>query len=148
MQHLNVLYDPACGLCVRVKHWLEHQPVYVPLFLIPGGSPMAQKLCPGLNETRTLNELVVISDSGGVYLDGRAWIMCLWALRDYRRWAYRLASPALLPVARQAFEVLSSRRGLVSKIFGMASELEMAEELRQVAVPVCAVPVCSDRWLS
>jgi predicted DCC family thiol-disulfide oxidoreductase YuxK len=139
MRHLNVLYDPACGLCTRVKQWLERQPVYVPLFLIAAGSPAAKRICPALSEPQTLDELVVISDSGGVYVGGRAWIMCLWALRDYRSWAYRLAKPGLLPVARQAFEVLSSQRGMVSKIFGMASEQEMTEELRRVAVPICSI---------
>jgi predicted DCC family thiol-disulfide oxidoreductase YuxK len=140
MKHLNVLYDPSCGLCTRVKAWLQSQPAHIPVFLIPAGSPQAAKLFPGLAAIASANdELVAISDTGGVYLGNHAWIVCLWALRGYRRWANRLASPTLLPVARQAFEVLSSRRGLVSRIFGLASEREMAEQLRQVDSPVCPI---------
>jgi len=139
MRHLNVLYDPACGLCTHVKEWLQRQPAYVPLFLIPAGSPQALKLFPGLDQLVGDDELVVVNDRGGVYVGNHAWIMCLWALRDYRRWALRLATPALLPVARQAFDVLSSQRALVSRIFGLASEREMADRLRKVPAPSCRV---------
>ena len=139
MRHLNVLYDPACGLCTHVKEWLQRQPVYVPLFLIPAGSPQALKLFPRLTQLVGDDELVVVNDRGGVYLRNHAWIMCLWALRDYRRWALRLATPALLPVARQAFDVLSSQRSLVSRIFGLASEREIADQLRQIAATSCRI---------
>jgi len=139
MRHLNVLYDPACGLCTHVKEWLQRQPVYVPLFLIPAGSPQALKLFPGLAQLVGDDELVVVNDRGRVYVGNHAWIMCLWALRDYRRWAFRLATPALLPVARQAFDVLSSQRALVSRIFGLASEREMADRLRKVPAPSCRI---------
>ena len=139
MRHLNVLYDPAYGLCTHVKEWLQRQPVYVPLFLIPAGSPQALKLFPGLDQLVGDDELVVVNDRGGVYVGNHAWIMCLWALRDYRRWALRLATPALLPVARQAFDVLSSQRSLVSRIFGLANEREMAEQLRRVTAPSCSI---------
>jgi predicted DCC family thiol-disulfide oxidoreductase YuxK len=139
MRHLNVLYDPACGLCTHVKEWLQRQPVYVPLFLIPAGSPQALKLFPGLAQLVGDDELVVVNDRGGIYVGNHAWIMCLWALRDYRRWAFRLATPALLPVARQAFDVLSSQRALVSRIFGLASEREMADQLRKVPAPSCRI---------
>ena len=139
MQSLTVFYDPACGLCTRVKHWLERQPAYVPLTLVPMESPLARRVCPALEQLRERDELVVVSDSGGVYLGNHAWIVCLWALRGYRRLAERLASPMLLPLARQAFEVISDNRASISKIFGVASEREMAEKLARVSVPVCPI---------
>ena len=56
-----------------------------------------------LRQTVSDLELVVVDDSGGVYRNGSAWIMCLYALREYREWSLRLATPALFPLARQAF---------------------------------------------
>ena len=50
---------------------------------------------------------MVVSDEGAVYRDGSAWIMCLFALEEYRDWANRLAHPLLRPLARQAFALLS-----------------------------------------
>ncbi|MFY0575769.1 hypothetical protein ACN28S_16675 [Cystobacter fuscus] len=40
--------------------------------------------------------------------------MVLWALEDYREWALRLSSPTLMPLARNAFELLSSNRRRLS----------------------------------
>jgi hypothetical protein len=46
--------------------------------------------------------------------------MVLWALSNYRPWAYRLASPALLPTARRVFAQISAYRGAISCQLGLA----------------------------
>jgi AcrR family transcriptional regulator len=63
----------------------------------------------------------VTGDGGRVYIGSRAWVLCLWALRDYRDRAFRLSSRLLLPIARQAFGMISRNRREISSWFGMGN---------------------------
>ena len=81
---------------------------------------------------------MVVSDEGAVYRDENAWIMCLYALEEYREWAARLAHPLLRPLAREAFALLSRQRPRISRWLSLASEVEIAETLRHVGAPSCA----------
>jgi hypothetical protein len=85
--------------------------------------------------------LVIVSDDGAVYRDAHAWIMCLYALQDYREWSLRLAQPALLPLARKGFSLLSRNRGRISRWLQLASETEIVETLHHVVAPPCELPV-------
>src|SRR5262245_36298006 len=123
---LTVLYDSSCGFCVSCRRWLERQPSYVPLEFLPANSAAAAALYPELAGSAP-EELTVVSGDGFVYRGSSAWIMCLWALCDYRGWAQRLSSPAFLPYARQAFEVLSRNRKALSHAFGLLPEAEILE---------------------
>jgi predicted DCC family thiol-disulfide oxidoreductase YuxK len=139
MEKLYVLYDAECGLCTWARRWLMRQPALINLSFIPAGSVLAQRLFPGLSRPDELpEELVVVSDEGGVYRQGSAWIMCLFALDEYRDWANRLAHPLLRPLARQAFALLSRERSRISRWLSLASDIEIAETLRQVNAPACA----------
>jgi predicted DCC family thiol-disulfide oxidoreductase YuxK len=138
MERLYVLYDARCGLCTWAKRWLMRQPALIDLRFIPAGSGLAQRLFPGLDRAGDLpEELVVVSDQGAVYREGSAWIMCLFALEDYRDWANRLAHPLLQPLARQAFSLLSKQRSRISRWLSLASEVEIAETLGQIHLPAC-----------
>lgn len=139
MDRLYILYDARCGLCSWAKRWLMRQSMLIDLRFIPAGSAMARRLFPGLETaSEAPEELVAISDQGAVYRNGSAWIMCLFALEAYRDWANRLAHPLLRPLARQAFALLSKQRSRISHWLSLASEIEIAETLSQVSVPICA----------
>ena len=101
MDTLTVLYDARCNLCSHLRAWLETQPAYVQLAFVPAGSPEAQRRFPALDHAATTSELTVIGDDGAVYIEAKAFLMCLWALRDYRAWSLRLSSPDMLPLARR-----------------------------------------------
>jgi len=100
MTALTVYYDARCGLCCAVRDWIARQPQLVPVRCEPASGPT--------------DELVVAADSGEVWSGDSAWLMVLWALAEYRSWSYRLASPSLLPIARQMFATLSKYRGTLS----------------------------------
>ena len=136
MKTLYVLYDERCELCKRLKEWLLVQRSWIGLSMIPTGSPRAKSMFPGLEKLAGANDLVVISDAGEVYLNNHAWIMCLFALDEYCDWARRLASPILLPLARQAFETLSKNRHAISRWIG-SGERELATELAAVSLDPC-----------
>lgn len=141
MQSLYVLYDEKCELCKRLKDWLLGQRSWIALGLIPAGSEKARAKFPGLEHIAGKRDLVVVSDAGEVYLNNHAWIMCLYALEEYRDWALRLASPLLVPLARQAFEALSKNRAGISRWLG-SSEQEVAQELHQVGEHACGPDTC------
>jgi predicted DCC family thiol-disulfide oxidoreductase YuxK len=139
MRRLFVLYDSRCGLCSWARRWLAQQPAYLELVFIPAGSASAARLFPGLSHAEPVDELVVVGDDGAVYRSARAWIMTLYALVEYREWSLRLARPLLLPLARQAFTLLSTQRGRISRWLDLASEAEIAETLNRIHAPACAI---------
>ena len=98
-------------------------------------SDAARDLFPSLPP----GELAVVSDAGETWLGDSAWIMVLWALRDYRRWAAKLASPLLLPMARQAFASISRNRSAFSRWLGLYGEAQLRDTLSQIAIPPCEI---------
>jgi len=135
MRELFVVYDGRCGLCTQLQEWLVRQPAYVPLRPIAKGSAEVLRRFP----TLPAGELAVISDLGEVWSGDRAWIICLWALRESRNWATRLASPLLLPMARQAFAAVSRNRTALSHLLGFESDAAVRKSLEEVEVPPCQI---------
>jgi len=132
METLFVLYDDRCGLRTQLKTWLLRQPAYVRLQPMPAASEKARRRFPGL----PAGELAAFSDTGETWIGDRAWIIVLWALRDYRAWAAKLASPAL-SLARQAFAAVSRNRSAFSRWLELCGEAELRVPLDQVPVPPC-----------
>ena len=139
MKKLYVLYDASCGLCVRAARWLREAPAYLEIQVLPSGSHKAAKLFPSLRTSPTPEELIVIADTGEVYRDLSAWLMCLYALRRYRSWALRLSRPGWKPLARRAVEFLTDHRDTVSGVLGMRASFE---EMATAAVPACTAGTC------
>ncbi|MBI1760459.1 MAG: DUF393 domain-containing protein [Acidobacteria bacterium] len=115
MRQLTVLYDERCNLCCRIREWLLRQPKYVQLDFVAANSAEARARFPQLDHERSLRELHVITSAGEVYRDAKVWLMCLWALREYRLWSLRLATPELMPLARRAIARVSSKRGKLAR---------------------------------
>ena len=132
MDKLMILYDAKCGFCVKCRWWLMNQPKYVEMEFLPSGGPDTLLRFPELHATGMAEELVVVSDEGGVYRGADAWLMCLWALEEYREWAEDLAEPALKPFARGAFALVSAGRRKLSALFGL-----QPEDLAQADPPRC-----------
>ena len=118
MSILTLLYDPGCGLCRRVQGWLAEQPKLLELRMIPIKTDAARRRFPELNHEMTAEDLTVISDQGAVYFGPKAWLMVLWSLTRYREWAYRLATPELLPTTRRVVSLISQHRYRISRIAG------------------------------
>src|SRR5688572_7810269 len=130
MKRLYVLYDANCGLCSRIRRWVENQPAFVELGFISAGLSRARRWFPTLSANDPPGELVVIADDGGVYREDTSWIMVLYALENYRDWALRLSRPWLLPFARQAFALLTENRRKLSDWLGLVSDRDLIEALR------------------
>jgi predicted DCC family thiol-disulfide oxidoreductase YuxK len=137
---LTVLYDARCGLCSSARRWLLNQRQLVPLEFVAAGSDEARRRFPTLAEAEP-SELVVVSDDGDVYRGPSAWIACLWALEAYRNWSFRLAGPTLLPLARHAFEWVSTRRHSLSRTLRLVSDQDLVREVSRTGV--CPQGVCT-----
>jgi predicted DCC family thiol-disulfide oxidoreductase YuxK len=133
VRSLTVLYDPSCGLCSSAKAWLLKQPAEVRLEFVATESSEARTTYRDL----PAGELAVIADTGEVWLGNRAWIVCLWALREYRSLACRLTTPGLLRLARQAFSAVSRNRLAVSRLLDIPSERDLERCLIKEGVPQC-----------
>lgn len=131
----TILYDADCGLCTSTKDWIRQQVSLVGLQFVATGSPEAQKRFPQLRA----GELAVVSNTGQVWLGDHAWIVCLWALRDCRDLAFRLTSPLLSLLAREAFSVVSKNRVALSSMLRLRNEREIEQQLRKVLVPRCQI---------
>lgn len=147
MKQLFILYDAQCGLCRRVRVWLAQQPSYVALRFIPLQSEEAGCRFPGLTHLRPSEQLVVISDQGEVWRGERAWIIVLWALREYREWSQRLASPVLLPLAARFCGAVSENRQALSGWLTSATDHDIHARLadRQVAADCDPSGYCKPR---
>jgi len=106
VSRLTLYYDGRCGLCCALRDWIDRQRQLVPIDCRP--------------KADAKEELVVVADTGEIWSGDGAWLMVLWALADYRRWSYRLATPTLLPMARAVFAQISEYRGAISCGLGFA----------------------------
>ncbi|QOY87659.1 DCC1-like thiol-disulfide oxidoreductase family protein [Paludibaculum fermentans] len=130
---ITIVYDAACGLCTFAKDWIGRQVPLIGLRFVAAGSAEAQRAFPQLSP----GELSVVADTGEVWLGNRGRIVCLWALRDYRQLAFRLTSPALLLLAREAFAAVSGNRLALSSALRLRSERDIEQQLRKGAAPRC-----------
>lgn len=128
MKTLYVLFDAQCALCRQCRRWLERQPAFLELRFLPLDSEVVPCLFPGIERFQPREQLVVVSDEGAVYQGSHAWIMCLYALREYRTWAQRLSSPALLPWARRACELVSENRLGLSRWFVRLDDAQLGDQ--------------------
>lgn len=122
MKQLTILYDEECQFCVRCRWWLARQPSFIPLEFIPQGSPLVRERYPQLVLRSGKSELIVVADDGTVYRNDDAFLICLYALKEYRQWSQRLAEPSLRPLAHAFFKEVSARRATISSWLGAPSK--------------------------
>lgn len=102
---LRVFFDGDCGLCRRVAAWLDAQPKFVPVECVAAQAADGDS-CP-LSVQELLGKVTLIASDGAVYRGTNAWLVCLWALRNYRAWSLRLSGPALRPWAERLFATIT-----------------------------------------
>lgn len=138
MNTLTLFYDARCGLCSQVRKWLSVQPAYVRLEFVPYDSPEAMRRLPAIRHLQADQEIVVMADSGEVWQGAGAWVICLWALKEYRAWSARLATPAMQAVARKVVHWISQNRIGMSRLMNFQSDAELTKIAeREMTEPVC-----------
>lgn len=138
MNTLTLFYDARCGLCSQVRQWLSVQPAYVRLEFVPYDSAEAIRRLPAIRDLQADQEIVVMADSGEVWQGAGAWVICLWALKEYRAWSARMATPAMQTVARKVVHWISQNRIGMSRLMNLQSDAELAAIAeREMTEPVC-----------
>lgn len=141
MNTLTLFYDARCGLCSGLRKWLSSQPAYVHLEFVPYDSPEAAKRLPVIGRMDADKEIVVMADTGEVWQGAGAWVMCLWALREYREWSARLASPTMQGMAKKVVHWISQNRIRLSHLLNFKSDHELAAVAQRDALaPRCELP--------
>ena len=111
--NLTVWFDGDCGLCRRVKKWLDKQPKFVQVRCVPAQTADLHG-CP-IDKKVLLERITVTASDGAVYRGTNAWITVLWALRNYRRWALRFARPRWRPLAEKLFAAVTGLAKLTKR---------------------------------
>lgn len=127
---LTVIYDPDCELCRRCKGWMISQPQLVPILFTEATNPAV--LSWAGRSVPVGKELVVVSETGLTWSGADAFLVCLWALKDYRTLANTLQRRGLSHVARKLFLGISHGRSWVSPMLGTSED-----------VPVCGDGACT-----
>ena len=140
MHTLTIFYDAACGICTGFRRWMQEQPAYVALDFVPYDSPEALRRCPGLPDMRADEEIVVMGDEGSLWQGAAAWVMCLWALREYREWSARLASPAMMAAARRIVHWISGNRIGISRLLRLKSDRDLTTLVNPIG---CSSGACA-----
>ena len=139
IRKIYILYDSRCGVCSRVRSWMGEQRTWFAVEFVAAGSDRAHRLFPELEHEDEPSELIVITNEGAVYFDDAAWIVCLYALVEYRSWSYRLARGPLRPLARRAWQLLSKNRRQLSAALALRSDADFAAELEAETVEGCEI---------
>ena len=145
MKTLTVFYDANCGMCCAVRKWMTSRPAYISLRFIALQDKKARDICPTLDEYHPEREIVAMGDRGEIYTGGKAWVMCLWALREYRELSLRMGSPLFLPLAKRVCNLISKNRMRLSRWFfrggAKAAEKEV-ERIESEHVDTCENGIC------
>ncbi|MCA9403842.1 MAG: DUF393 domain-containing protein [Candidatus Omnitrophica bacterium] len=135
IQQLVVLYDDECPFCIRCMEWLRVQSAFIPFRFLPLHAEYTRRLYPELKGPIEYLQFIVVTDEGSVYYNTDARIMCLWALRRYRRYAMVLARPAFKPAVDKVFRLISENRMTIGNLLRLKKEF-LAED-------VCGTDACS-----
>jgi predicted DCC family thiol-disulfide oxidoreductase YuxK len=123
---LYVLYDGSCGLCSHLVQWMSGQPTSFELLFVASGSDAARRLFPAFPMPARPEELVVISGDGEVYRGDSAYVVCLYALDNFRTLAVRLARPGFRRMARRLFSMVSTNRVRLSELLGLRPDDDLS----------------------
>lgn len=144
MKTLTVFYDPHCGLCTGFRNWLDGQPTRVRVEFLPYDCGEAARRFPGLLAQGADREIVVLADDGRWWQGSSAWITCLWATAGHHEWAFRLATPALLPWVGKVVHLISGNRLTISRLLRLrADDASLARAIESLPDADCAGGACA-----
>jgi len=142
MRTLTIFHDPRCGMCAKFSAWLTSQPRWVAVEFIDWASEEAERRLPGIRRMNAGKDVVVLADDGAWWQGDAAWLTCLWATREYRPWAWRLASPALRPLLRRAVALLSENRLTLSRLLRLSTDDGVVRAIDETRTDPCADGTC------
>lgn len=143
MKTLTIFYDPHCGLCTKFRTWLLQQQTRVHVDFLAYDSAEAVQRFPGLPSLGADRDVIVLADDGRWWQGPAAWITCLWATIEHQEWAFRLASPSLLPFVRKAAHLISENRLTLSRFLHLRGDAALMKNLTSLRESSCHDGTCT-----
>jgi predicted DCC family thiol-disulfide oxidoreductase YuxK len=142
IKYLEVFYDGRCGMCCTFHEWINRQERAYEIRFYPYQSPEAERVFPGVGTLDPAREMIVRTNEGKVSRAAEGWVLCLYGCVRYREAARKLASPALLPVARKACALLAANRHGLSRVFFRRKDRIVREHLHEMPEVECEDGAC------
>ena len=146
---IEVYYDERCGMCCILHEWLSRQKRAFSVRFIPYQVEEAADRFPEINDRSPAWEVVARTSEGQIIRGAEAWVWCLYSCANYRKLARRLASPALLPMAKRACQLLAVSRHCLSRVFFRRKDHKVRKTLHVMAGSTCDGVFCAvdhDEW--
>ncbi|MDX2225796.1 MAG: DCC1-like thiol-disulfide oxidoreductase family protein [Verrucomicrobiae bacterium] len=116
IRKIHILYDGECGFCRTCRDWILLQPRFFEIEMLDRRDPDTKARFGDYTVPPYTDRMVVINNEDGVYYAEDAYIMILFALKNYRAWSVRISRQGVKPLARQFFETLGKNRRVLSKL--------------------------------
>ncbi|MDB9741293.1 DUF393 domain-containing protein [Akkermansiaceae bacterium] len=139
---IEVFYDGHCGMCCTFHEWLNKQKRAFEVEFIPYQSDRAIEVFPEIETLDPDKEMIVRTDDGEIYQGAEAWVICLHSGKKYQGIADKMASPALLPMAKKTCNILAANRLKLSGLLFKKKDQEVAEHLHEMEGPDCENDQC------
>lgn len=144
MNSITIFYDERCGFCRFCRAWLEAQPKYVAMRFVPRDAEEVGRRWPAVAALQDADEMLVLDDRGGLYRGEKAYIVVLYALREWRSLSLRLAQPMWRGLARRAFRMAARNRYRLSLFASHEALLDRVKREGEEVVAasgVCETPL-------
>lgn len=137
IQHIEVYYDGRCAICCTFHEWVNRQERLFPVRFIAYQSEQAELLFPGVTSMDPEGDMIVRTNEGDVFRAAEGWVLCLLSCQKYQKYARRLASPQLLPLAKKCCHLIASNRLTLSKILFGKKDQALAREIHEMPGQGC-----------
>ena len=137
LTQLEIIYDDRCALCQRCAAKLTTEPAYIKLKPISRTHAANHHQYKHLMQNIGQDEMVAVGNDGSVYRGEKAYLMCLWATRRWRKLSIRLSRPALRGAVRSACHLIARSRHLISGLISVDDDEQIATKLKQADPPRC-----------
>ena len=124
-----VLFDESCAFCLRVIAWLHQEETWIPIETLPMREAVLTEKFRQLAPLVESGRFLVLTCDGKVYLDTKARVMILYALKKYRDLSLALSSPGLYSLVDFVFQNISRGRHLLTSLMDSRITHQLRREL-------------------
>jgi len=137
IKKIEVYYDGRCAMCCTFQEWVSQQNRAFEVEFVPYQSERAEELFAGVREMDPDRDMIVRTDQGKIFRGAEGWVLCMLSCQSYERWARRLASPQLLPVARKTCNLIAANRLGISKVLFRKKDKALADAVHEMPQQKC-----------
>ena len=127
IKSIEVYYDGRCAMCCTFQEWVMRLKRSFGVEFVAYQSARAEEIFPGVGELDPDRDMIVRTNEGEIFRGAEGWVLCMLSCGSYEKWANRLASPGLLPVAKKTCNLIAANRLGISKILFRKKDKALAD---------------------